>query len=292
MQKIDTNKSYFIVSCARSGSTSLATILSMAANGVCAIEPSPNLNVESRDLMDGRLDDPHLVIRKNVLPRVLTGIKKNEVYGEKNVTYGPFIRHLYDELGCRFVLIKRDGRDVVRSLIDWHNRKFGSIYRECRDPGDLTPQALTAVAKLPLHLDTSDYSRPRPSPDEEIYEKWETLSRFEMCAYYWQRINKLYLEELKQLPECAWVEIDYSAPTVTDIQRVIGFLGLEGITHQAISKTLHQRINSLSQRGVREGITFPSWHDWDDVYYQKFVTIAGKTMTTLGYEIQREYSSQ
>ncbi len=39
---------YFILSCARSGSTSLARILDTAGNGACVCEPVPNLNVESR----------------------------------------------------------------------------------------------------------------------------------------------------------------------------------------------------------------------------------------------------
>jgi perosamine synthetase len=51
-------RSFFILTCARSGSTSLSKILNEAENGVCKVEPAPNLNRETRLAMDGRLADP------------------------------------------------------------------------------------------------------------------------------------------------------------------------------------------------------------------------------------------
>ncbi|MBL8080140.1 MAG: hypothetical protein JNM55_19380 [Anaerolineales bacterium] len=288
MKSIKTKKSFFILSCARSGSTSLARILDLATNGVCVIEPAPNLNIETREMMDGRLYDPVSVLHRTVIPRVLEGLSTSEIYGEKNLTYGPFIKYLYEELGCKFVFLKRDGRDVVRSLLDWHNRKFGTIYRESVDPGELTPTAINAAANLPVHLDTSDYSRPRPLPSEPIYEKWENLSRFEMCAYYWQRINSLYLNELTKLPEDAWVTLDYTSPTLQDISSVTTFLGLTGLVEDAIDNALKQRINSLSQRGVTEGTSFPRWPAWNGEHHEKFNLIAGETMTRLGYAVSAQ----
>ena len=109
---------FFVVSCARSGSTSLARILDQADNGVCAVEPTPNLNRETRDAMDGRLSDLQAAVTQMVVPRVQEGLRQHGVYGEKSITYGPFVPSLYEALGCKFVFLKRDGRDVVRSLIN------------------------------------------------------------------------------------------------------------------------------------------------------------------------------
>ena len=132
---------FFILACARSGSTSLARILDDASNGTCAIEPVPNLNVETRLAHDGRPAHPLAapsadraeVVRALVVPRVQRGLAEHEVYGEKNVTYGPFIPELHAQTGARFVCMKRDGRDVVRSMLDWHDALFGNVYRECAD---------------------------------------------------------------------------------------------------------------------------------------------------------------
>ena len=101
-------ESFFIVSCARSGSTSIANILNQASNCECIVEPTPNLNTETRLMMEGQLEDPIKLLQETIVKRVQES--KAEVYGEKNVTYAPFIKHLYDLLNCKFVFLTRDGR--------------------------------------------------------------------------------------------------------------------------------------------------------------------------------------
>lgn len=292
MQRVMNSQSaksvFFVASTARSGSTSLARILDSAANARCVTEPFPNLNRETRDMMDGRIADPLAALERAFLPRVREAAKQVPLHGEKDVTYAPFIRYLHEELDCKFVFLKRDGRDVVRSLLDWHNRKFGSIYRECRDPGDLTAGALAAAAALPVHLDTSDYSRPRPARGDALFEKWEQLSRFEMCAYYWARINDLYLDELERIPAAAWTTLDYTAPTADGIVRVAGFLGLAGISKDAVQEMLDRRINSLQERGDTAGVAFPNWRAWSPELQSTFDALAAGTMARLGYAPEPE----
>jgi len=273
---------FFILSCARSGSTSLAQILDTAKNTLCATEPTPNLNYETREMMEGRLRNPRHVLESTVVKRVRYNLNKVEIYGEKNVTYGPFIDLLYKLLGCKFVFIKRDGRDVVRSLNDWHERIFGTIYRECIELGNLSPLAVTNAAGLPVHLDTSDYSRPRPLPGTPFYNDWENFSRVEMCAYYWSYINDLYLNNLEKIPPEAWVDIDYTSPGADDILRVGEFLGLKGLSRRRIQTMLEKKINSLRDR-IGEEKTFPEWQNWDSGLRRRFDRIAANTMQYMGY---------
>ncbi len=283
MAKHTDGRCYFIVSCARSGSTSLSNILNTAKNGICATEPTPNLNYETRELMDGRLSDSAAVIASTVLPRVREMLAKNEIYGEKNVTYGPFIPYLYEALKCKFVFLKRDGRDVVTSLINWHDKKFGSIYRECKETGNLSEMAIRAAAGLPVHLDTSDYARPRPPRADVLYGQWEDLTRAEMCAYYWSVINELYLDKLRQLPEDAWITVDYTSPSAEDLEKVAEFCGLKGLDKTGIERMLFQKINSLQDRGALAGVPYPGWKNWDSGMRRRFDRLASKTMYRLGY---------
>ena len=276
-------KVFFVLSCARSGSTSLARILDTAENGVCAVEPVPNLNRETRDMMEGRIKDPMAVLENTVIPRVREQLEGVDVYGEKNVTYGPFIPYLYDALGCKFVFLKRDGRDVVRSLINWHEKKFGSIYRECKESGRLSPTAVSAAANLPIHLDTSDYARPRPSKEDPLHSDWEKLTRLEMCSYYWSTINELYLNQLMALPDNAWTTLDYTAPGCEEIERVAEFLGLRGFDRETVRAMLQQKINSLEDRSVSSQDAYPEWKNWDGGKRRSFDHIAAKTMYRLGY---------
>ncbi len=273
---------FFILTCARSGSTSLARILDTATNGTCAVEPMPNLNVETRLAMEGELEDPRKVVEEILVPRVRKGLARDEVYGEKNVTYGPFIPHLHELTGCKFIFLRRDGRDVVRSLMDWHDRMFGNVYRECIEPGNLAQRAVNAIASLPIHQDSSDFARPRPKPGSKWYERWETMSRFEMCCYYWATINDLYRDALDALPSDAWIEVDYTKPQADDILRAADLCGLTGLEAEHIQQILDAGVNSLEDRAAGERV-HKLWMDWDGGRRRSFESIAGATMERLGY---------
>ncbi len=273
---------FFVLTVARSGSTSLARILDGASNGCCAVEPAPNLNVESRLAWEGRLGDPKPVLERTIVPRVTAGLEKHEVYGEKNLTYGPFIPALHERLGCRFVFLHRDGRDVVRSLIDWHDRMFGSVYREAPDPGRLSRRAREAAANLLLTHDTSDYSRPRPLRGSSLEAEWPTLGRDEMCAWYWATANDLYRERLGQIPPEAWMPLDYSHCDAEGIVEVARFLGLRGLDATQVAQQRERRINSLADRTGEAGVT-PRWPDWDGGARRRFERFAAPCMERLGY---------
>ncbi len=273
---------YLILCCARSGSTSLARILGTAENGCCAIEPAPNLNRETRLMMDGRLGDPAPVLEQTVAARVREQMQKCEIYGEKNLTYGPFIEPLHRLVDCRFIYLKRDGRDVVRSLIDWHDQMFGSIYRECADAGRLNGRAREAAARLPVHLDTSDYSRPRPAADHPLHGRWSELSRAQMCAFYWATVNDLFMDGLARVPQSDSFTIDYTGITADRILEAASFLGLTGLRRDGVQAMLDQRVNSLTQR-ANLADRCPAWPDWDSGERDRFCEIAGDAMRRAGY---------
>lgn len=275
-------KIFFLIGCARSGTTSLCCILDSATNGVCLTEPSPNLNLETRDIMEGHYDRPFQLVTETVLSRAAVVLDQGLMYGEKNVTLGPFIPHLHQMSKCRFVFIHRDGRNVVRSLIDWHNRMFGTIYRECKEIGNLSERAKVLQGNLPIEEDSSDYSRPRPGPEDIWYEHWENFSRLEMCAWYWSRVNNLYLDQLADLPKEDWIAINYTEPNSKDLLEIIDYLGLTGFSSETLEPMLSKRINSLKNR-VGEDDTFPRWPEWSPLDRVRFENIAATTMKRLGH---------
>lgn len=275
--------SFFVVGCHRSGTTSLARILDQATNGVCLVEPAPNLNREARDRMDGRLADPLGTVREAVAPRVKAC--EQEVYGEKNAPLGYFVRELVQLFDCKLIVMVRDGRDVVRSLMNWHNDLFGTIYRECADAGDLNETAREALARLPIELDHSDYFRPRPHPGEPLHAAWLSLSRFEMCAFFWARYNEFMLDQLNGVPEDRVLRIDYTGPDADRVLEAARFVGLSGLDRERVAGMLAQRINSLDERTGRAG-RFPHWSDWSDAQQRQFDAIAGPMMDRLGYTQQ------
>jgi len=275
---------FFVVGCGRSGTTSLTRILNTASNGVCAVEPAPNLNVETRLAMDGRLENPRQILEETVVRRVRENLSANRVYGEKNLTYGPFLVGLYEMLNCRFVFIHRDGRDVVRSLMNWNNEKFGTIYRESADIDGISDRAVRNAGQLPVQHDTSDYSRPRPLPGSRFHSDWEHFSRAQMCAYYWSSINDLYWAELSRLPAEAWISIDYTRPRSEEVLKVAEFCGLDGISRQGVETLLSTRINSLAERGDSPTAPlYPDWRNWNSEKRERFDEVAAETMKRLGH---------
>jgi hypothetical protein len=273
---------FFVVSCARSGSTSLARILDTASNGRCLVEPMPNLNAESRDLMEGRLRDPHGVLAQHVAPRVGKALDEGKVHGEKNLTLGPFIPSLHQMFRCRFVWIVRDGRDVATSLMNWHMEAFGNIYRECAFEDPLSERAQAALAQVPVELDTADYARPRPRPGDPWFERWPSLTRFEMAAWYWTYINRLFAAQFAQIAEADWIRVDYTGITVETIERLFDFLGLEGFDAARADDMLHNRINSLEDRFRTHG-RFPRWQSWSPDQQRRFDAIAAGALREFGY---------
>src|SRR5437016_4951768 len=129
--------STFIVGCARSGTTSLLKAIGLSRQATCMVEPAPNLNIESREMLEGRLGDPYKPLAEHVAPRVAKGLSKHRHYVEKQLALVPFIPQLDRLFRCRFIIPIRDGRHVVRSLINWHNQLFPLIYQECKERGQL-----------------------------------------------------------------------------------------------------------------------------------------------------------
>lgn len=279
---------FFLIGCGRSGTTSLSRILGTATNAVCLVEPSPNLNRECRDMIEGRLSNPRIVVEL-IRSRIDQTHAKGLIHGEKQLTLAPFIPTLHNAFECKFVLIHRDGREVVRSWLEWHNQMFGSVYRECTDPGPLTERAFKASAALPLDYDHADYSRPRPRSSDAFHGEWENLSRMEMCAWYWSFMNGLALDNLALIPRKDWMSIDYTTPDVDDILSIAKFLGLEGVHRSRVEEMLAARINSIRDR-IGEIGKLPCWQDWPREEKERFARIAEPIMARLGYP--RDFTSR
>lgn len=279
------DRAFLLVGVARSGTTSLTRLLDTASNSCCVVEPYPNLNVETRLMMEGRLEGVHGVLSRTVIQRIREQLMFNKgvVYGEKDVTYAPFITHIFQEQPCQFVFIHRDGRDVVRSLINWHDQKFGTVYRECRETGNLNSTSILSAANLPIALDSSDYSRPRPALGTPLDLEWPNLTRAEMCAYYWATVNELYLEQFAKIPQDAWIDIDYTCPNPEAVMNVANFLGLKGLESDVVSEMLAGRINSLKDRGQSEENGYPKWTEWDGGMRRRFDRFAAGAMARMGY---------
>jgi hypothetical protein len=274
--------STFIVGCARSGTTSLLKVLGLSRQATCLVEPMPNLNIESREMFEGRLGDPYKPLAEHVAPRVAKGLSKRRHYVEKQLAFVPFIPQLDQLFRCRFVIPIRDGRHVVRSLINWHNQMFPLLYQECRERGELSDRAEKVLARQ-VGIDPYDYSLPRPGRDDPWHDSWQDFSRFEMVTWFWAYINRLALNLARRIDHERVLIIDYTKPTVESIRRVYEFIGLTDFDETAVSRLLNSSVNSLQDR-IGETGRFPAYPQWSDAQKQRFWELAFDTMQLLGYD--------
>lgn len=274
--------SVFIVGVGRSGTTSLLRALALSRSVHAELEPMPNLNHESRHAYEGRLGDPYGMLARELAPRIAAGLARRPVYVEKQISLVPFMRHLHELFNCRFVLPVRDGRDVVASLIDWHNQMFPTIYQECAEPAELGAHAREVLARQ-REPDPFDYSLPRPGRNDPWYGAWPGFSRFEMVSWYWAFVNRRVLQEVGQLPKDRFLIVDYTRPTVETVRRVYDFLEIDAFDAQAVEDLLARRVNSLEDQTGQQR-QFPRWQEWTAGQLQRFYDIAFEVMSALGYQ--------
>lgn len=276
------NTTCFITGCARSGTTSLSKILSTAINGISSSEPVPTLARESGQYISGQQMDIELLLDDVIGKRIREAHSQKPVYIEKQATLAPFLQDLHRLFDARFLWVIRDGRDVVSSLINWHEKKFGNIYRECREVGDISVEAISQSSALLNLDDDSDHNRPRPDKGSPLYQTWCELPRAEMCAWYWSTINRQLFSEFEALPATSVMRVDYTCPVSDDIRKVFEFCGLLGFHKERVNSLLDQKINSNRERNSADG-TFPRWEDWDGGMRRRFEALAGEAMRQFGY---------
>ncbi len=265
---------FFIIGCARSGTTAITKILSTANNAELYVEETPKLCLEARDLYKGDLEKAEKVLKEAKEKRIKETTGRGIIYGDKNPNYLPFIPHLELLWQPKFIFIVRDGREVVRSLMDWHEISEGNIFGMSEDEEGST---ITSPKE-----DWWDYSRLRPNPGEPYSGQWKTLSRFEKCSWYWNKFNLLMLDYASKLDKERWRLININKTTAEDFEEIFDFLGLRGFNIDKIDTMLNTSINSATDRG---GISkeFPRWDNWSEEQTKIFDKHSGDLMKRLGF---------
>lgn len=263
---------FFVIGCPRSGTTAYAKILDTATNARVFVEQDPKLRIESRKYLDGTL---HFTVEEVLLTKkfeIQENLKKNLKYGDKNPCYLPFIDKMNDVWDCKIVFLLRDGREVVRSLMNWHERT-SSIYAMREDGEEFGP--------VNPEDDPWDYSRLRPKPEDPLSFQWKELSRFQKCCWYWANFNRIGMANLSRMDENKQIAVNVSRD-VSSMSDLFKFLDLKGFNSQVVSEMLGARINSMQDRSGREG-AFPHWKEWTVPQTQEFEKLAGPMMKQLGY---------
>ena len=266
---------FFIIGCARSATTTIARVLGKATNAEVFTEQDPKLCFESRELFEGRLGNPKQVLFNAKNEKISETLAKGLIYGDKNPNYLPFIPYAEELWNPRYLFIVRDGRETVRSMMDWHELSHGNIFGMHEDDPS---SGFTAWEQ-----DWWDYSRPRPKRGEKYFDVWQRLSRFEKCAWYWNKFNTLLLSYTETLDPARWKMVNMNKLSIPELEEIFTFLHLRKENKVDLQTLLTSKINSPKDRYGMEN-KFPHWKNWDAALLQQFNQQASKMMAAFNYQ--------
>jgi len=262
---------FFIIGAGRSGTTAMVEILNTATNSVVHTEQSPKLCIAARMRYEGILPHPKEFIYKSKNEKIEEALKAGKIYGDKNPNYLYFIQEMSEVWDCKFLFVIRDGRDVVRSCIDFHDIRGSGYARYEDDEASFLTQPEDNLW---------DFARIRPYRFSGIYKNWKEMDRFEKFSWSWSEYNRVLLDKSKQLDGNRYKTIDIGSLKAREIESIFDFLGLKGFELEKVSHILNSKINTTDVEPAKK---FPHYKEWDKKLLPKFNKYAGKMMKKLGY---------
>ena len=183
----------------------------------------------------------------------------------------PYLQELFP--GAWFVLVIRDGRAAVSSLINgWRSRS--DLFPGSRMPGGVSVEGYGG--------DTWRFVIP---PGWRNYARGRTLP--EVCAFQWQACMEVLLQARERAGGERWVEIRYE-DLVARPEEETGLL-LSGLRLPETQEILH-RARELD-RHVAKAITPPrpeKWREENPEEIERILPVIAPTMARLGYSLRDE----
>jgi hypothetical protein len=112
-----------------------------------------------------------------------------------------------------------------------------------------------------------DYARISPQPTNEIYDKWNNISRMEKCAWLYKQTNQHILKVLEKVPnnrkEFLRAE-DVFSFKYSEIYKIFKFVNINSASPNAIriNKILKKRLNP----SIKQFIPDPEYWSKDELY--------------------------
>ena len=257
---------FFITGQNRSGSTLVQRLLNEATNARVFEELSPKMGYEAREKHEGRFpsrDAAKMFIKTQKNEHIKLVNEMGYVFGDKNANYIPFLTEMAEVWpSAKFVILLRDGRDVVTSWCNFQASTGKNVFQmeeDIGEGGDLYP-----VCNL------WDYSRLRPLKGEQYHKEWKSLDLFTKSCFSWSYTNRVLYEALAKIPADRWLQLNVSAISPASTKSVYDFLGLEGFDEARIASLLGSGINSTSVEAQA------GWKKWPADRRSTYETFCGE----------------
>ena len=254
---------FFVVTTGRSGSQTMAQVLSQHPLCHCLHEPHLILTKLATERCHDQIDDAELrqLLFNQYNPYEMFPHRRGlKLYGESDQKLSYIIPTLA-ELGTtvRFIWLIRDGRDVVASTFSrgWYDSEETS-----------NPPHIWAKHRIQGHL-----------CGDVCPETWSTLSPFEKCCWYWSFTNRTVEKDLQNLDPASWImlRIEDLAARLNDLLdflelpyyplRVVRANRSSGPTHHFEKWNKQQRAAFDFWCGEEMDRLYPDWRDGEKSPY-------------------------
>jgi hypothetical protein len=247
----------FVLSTGRSGTNTLADLIDLSPAVSAYHEPPPNLLKERQAAFHEISSNPGRYVR--IFTRARAGLiagtaLKKMIYAETSARltfFAPVISQICPS--SRFIHLVRHPGDVVRSGMrrKWYE-KNGRL----------------------------DRYRIFPSPDDPFSRRWMTASAFEKICWYWNAYNSFALDFRATISQDRSLLVkaeDLFQGREETIEGLFEFIGVKPPSRDLVDGVLGGKLN----RQVAG--QFPMYEQWQENRHDELHSIAGETMTKLGY---------
>jgi hypothetical protein len=189
------------------------------------------------------------------------------VYVESNLGYYGILDVVPDVFGSyRAIYIVRDGRDWVRSMLNW-----GEVYGNRGIRNFLAHKWPTA----------------KDAPGEALAKDWDRLSRFDQLCWAWARLNEFALKRLESNPHARlfhFEKIFAGEQRYACLDDLVSFAtSMPGVDAARIGST-----SGWLERKIHESASkFPGWEGWSEDQKKRFEELCGPLMNRLGYSLHQ-----
>ncbi len=201
-----------------------------------------------------------LYIQRNGFVSKMSG----SIYIESNLGYYGLLDIVPDVFTHhKTIYIVRDGRDWVRSMVNW-----GEVY------GKNGIRKFFAH-KWPIASDVQN---------DPHAKQWPTLSRFEQLCWAWSRLNEYALNSIQQDANARVYKFENIFMREDRYQTLAELISFSTSLPGIVAENLKRPDGWLEQKIHQSSSKFPEWEKWTDYEKKQFEKICGPLMDRLEYK--------
>ena len=232
---------FFVLNPGRSGSKTIAEVLSQSGNCTCLHEPFPQLIKEAPQYVYHQIEENKLL---KTLKSSRPQDQPDNIYGESNHKLSliiPLLMKAFPE--AQYVWLLRDGRDFVSSTLQrgWFSDA------EISNP-------------------TSDWQIWRLRGDLSgamTEEAWKAMNQFGKLCWLWNYSNEVIETNLKKLPtsRTMTIRIEYLSQVIFDLCQFLGIRNTDFIINKSNKRIIADDKDTLEKR-INKVEKIMTWSDW------------------------------